>query len=125
MPLQYWWDSIFHFRLFDELTSNFSSQPPRALFKLKQKPNYHFLKSFGCACYPILQPYNKHKFEFHKSKCVFLGYSSNHKGYECLHSSSCLYITRNINFNETEFPFSFGSFLSSLNSKPCINILPK
>jgi len=27
-------------------------------------PNYTLLKTFGCACYPLLRPYNKHKLDF-------------------------------------------------------------
>lgn len=30
-----------------------------------QKPDYSFLKTFGCACYPHLRLYNKNKLEFH------------------------------------------------------------
>jgi hypothetical protein len=54
-------------------------------FKLLQKqPDYSFLKTFGCACYPLLRPYIPHKLSFRSSKCVFLGYSSTQKGYRCL-----------------------------------------
>lgn len=38
-------------------------------------PNYTKLRAFRCACYPNLRPYNAHKFSFHSTKCVFLGYS--------------------------------------------------
>lgn len=27
------------------------------------KPPFHSLKTFGCACYPFLKPYNSHKFD--------------------------------------------------------------
>jgi len=26
--------------------------------------DYTMLKTFGCACYPLLRPYNKHKLDF-------------------------------------------------------------
>ena len=40
-----------------------------------KKPNYNFLKVFGCACFPYLKNYSIHKLDFHYSKCVFIGYS--------------------------------------------------
>ena len=27
-------------------------------------PDYHFLKTFGCLCYPYIRPYNKHKLQY-------------------------------------------------------------
>ena len=70
-----------------------------------QKPDYKFLRVFGCACFPYLQPYNKHKLAFKTSKCLFLGYGSFHKGYRCLHPSGRVYIARSVAFDETTFPY--------------------
>ena len=42
------------------------------------------LKTFGCACYPYVKPYNKHKLQPRSVKCVFLGYPPLSKGYLCL-----------------------------------------
>ena len=69
-------------------------------------PDSHFLKTFGCTCFPHLRPYNSHKLQFRSSKCLFLGYSSTHKGYLCLHPFGKIYISRNVIFNEHEFPYS-------------------
>lgn len=30
----------------------------------RSKPDYSFLKTFSCLCFPYLRPYNKHKFDF-------------------------------------------------------------
>ena len=79
------------------------SVPFQALFK--QKPDYQFLRIFGCACFPLLRPYNKHKFEFRSQECLFLGYSTAHKGYKCLASNGRLYISKDVVFNELRFPY--------------------
>ncbi|KAL5836933.1 hypothetical protein ACOSQ3_014102 [Xanthoceras sorbifolium] len=61
-----------------------------------QLPNYQFIRAFGFACFPYLRDYNKHKLDFHSSKCVFIGYSIVHKGYRCLHVSGKVYISRHV-----------------------------
>nr|KYP43070.1 hypothetical protein KK1_035513 [Cajanus cajan] len=63
------------------------------------------MKTFGCACYPCLKPYNQHKLQFHTTKCVFLGYSGSHKGYKCLNSTGRIFISRHVVFNNIIFPF--------------------
>lgn len=73
------------------------------------KPNYHFLKTFGCCCYPCLRPYNSNKLSFRSIPCTFLGYSNQHKGYKCLSSDGRLYISRNVTFDELSFPFASKS----------------
>jgi transposase InsO family protein len=41
-------------------------------FKLFQRhPDYSFLKTFGCACYPLLRPYTSHKLHFRSKKCLY------------------------------------------------------
>ena len=79
--------------------------PFQKLFNLR--PNYTFLRVFGCACWPHLRPYNKHKLDFRSTECVFLGYSPSHRGYQCLHlPSKRIYISRHVLFDESSFPFS-------------------
>jgi hypothetical protein len=72
----------------------------------QQKPNYSFLKTIGCACFSLLRPYNNNNFQFHSEQCVFMSYSQLHKDYRCLHiPSQKVYISRNVQFFETHFPF--------------------
>ncbi|KAL5767296.1 hypothetical protein ACOSQ2_014079 [Xanthoceras sorbifolium] len=89
---------------------------PYELLYLK-KPNYQFFKAFGCACYPYLRPYPTHKFNFHTSKCVFIGYSIHHKGYKCLHPSGRVYLSKHVIFNEFDFPFKALFHSSSSQSQ--------
>lgn len=64
---------------------------------------------------------NSHKLDFKSSKCVFTGYSDSHTGYRCLHPSGIIYITRNVIFNELEFPIVVGfPFSVALTSPPFI-----
>ncbi|CAH9083274.1 unnamed protein product, partial [Cuscuta epithymum] len=68
-------------------------------------PDYSFLRVFGCSCFPFLRPYNKHKMDFHSEECVFIGYSTQHKGYKCLSPSGRVYISKDVVFNESKFPY--------------------
>jgi histone deacetylase 1/2 len=54
-----------------------------------------------------LRPYNKSKLAFRSNRCVFLGYSSHHKGVKCLDpSTGRVYISRDVVFDEIVFPFA-------------------
>jgi hypothetical protein len=100
-------------RLPTPLLKNLS--PFKKLFS--QVPDYKFLKVFGCPCFPNLRAYNSHKFSLHSKPCVFLGYSTLHKGYKCYHSETGrIYVSRDVIFHEDVFPFS--------NTPPSANPAP-
>lgn len=62
-----------------------------------QSPKYNFLRVFGCACFPCLRPYNNNKMDFRSKSCVFIDYSLNHHGYQCLdRSSGHIYLSRHV-----------------------------
>jgi histone deacetylase 1/2 len=108
MPLKFWDEAFLAATYLINCTPSkvidFAT-PLEHLFK--QTPDYSSLRVFGCACYPNLRPYNHHKLEFRSKQCVFLGYSNMHKGFKCLEiSSGRVYISRDVVFDETEFPFS-------------------
>ncbi|XP_019435087.1 PREDICTED: uncharacterized protein LOC109341601 [Lupinus angustifolius] len=81
------------------------------------KPDYTFLKVFGCACFPLLRPYNNHKLQLRSSQCTFLGYSSMHKGYKCLSKEGRLYISKDVVFNENIFPYASDSNIPNSSKK--------
>jgi hypothetical protein len=86
--------------------------PYYALFGIH--PSYDHLRVFGCACYPNLASTAPHKLAPRSTRCVFLGYSPDHKGYRCLDlTSHRVLISRHVVFNESDFPFS-SSLAASL-----------
>uniref|UniRef100_A0A803PZP0 Reverse transcriptase Ty1/copia-type domain-containing protein n=1 Tax=Cannabis sativa TaxID=3483 RepID=A0A803PZP0_CANSA len=48
------------------------------------------------------------------------GYNTSHKGYNCLTPTGCIYISRNVVFNELEFPFKHGFLNNYKTPKPVI-----
>lgn len=54
--------------------------------------------------------------------CVFLGYTADHKGYNCLHlPTRRIYISRDVYFDENKFPFATSVGLpSSTHSTPTL-----
>lgn len=59
----------------------YNDSPYNKLFQCSL--DYSHLRSFGCVCYPLHCPYSSHKLAFRSKMCLFLGYSSHHKGYRC------------------------------------------
>lgn len=106
MPLKFWDNAIgTAMHIIDQIlpSSLLTTSPYECLFL--KKPDYSSFRFFGCACYPFLRPYNRHKFQFHSSECAFLGYSTQHKGYMCLDTNGRVYILNDVLFCESRFPF--------------------
>ena len=115
MPLSYWWEAFSTVvYLINRLPSSVNTNESPYSLLFKKDPDYTALKPFGCACYPCLKPYNQHKLQFHTTRCVFLGYSSSHKGYKCVNSHGRIFVSRHVVFNENHFPFQEG-FLDTRN----------
>jgi histone deacetylase 1/2 len=94
-----------------------------------RSPDYHFLCTFGCLCFPFLRPYNNLKLDFHSSSWVFLGYSSSHLGYRCFDiASQRIYISCHVRFHEHVFPFDNYKQIAKVSSTPptqtATNVLP-
>nr|KYP50090.1 Retrovirus-related Pol polyprotein from transposon TNT 1-94 [Cajanus cajan] len=107
LPLQFWdfsfTTAVYLINRLPSAALNFDV-PFTVLFN--KSPDYKFLRTFGCACFPFLRPYASHKLHFRSQECVFLGYSNSHKGYKCLSSSSRIYISKDVIFNEHRFPYT-------------------
>ncbi|KAH9684823.1 retrovirus-related pol polyprotein from transposon RE2 [Citrus sinensis] len=107
LPFKFWWDA-FHTAVYhiNRLPSPVLQLLTPYEKTFKHKPDYDFLRCFGCSCYPYLRDYNKHKFAYHSSKCIFISYSPSHKGYKCLHHSGRVYVARHVTFDESVFPYA-------------------
>jgi len=82
-----------------------------------RSPDYHFLRTFRCLCFPFLRPYNNHKLDFRSSPCVFFGYSSSHLGYRCFDiASHRIYISRHVRFHEHVFPFDNSKQIAKVST---------
>jgi hypothetical protein len=70
-------------------------------------PTYDHLHVFGYACYTNTSATVPHKLSPCSTRCLFLGYSSDHKGYRCLDlASHRIIISRHVIFDEDVFPLA-------------------
>lgn len=73
----------------------------------RQHLDYGTLRVLGCKCFPYLGDYRTNKLEPKSLTCVFLGYSSKHKGYKCFNpTSSRINISQHVVFDENVLPFT-------------------
>ena len=102
MPLKFWDEAfVTAVYLINRLPSKVIDNETHYARLLKQQPDYSLLRVFGCAYWPNLRPYNTRKLQFRSKRCVFLGYSNQHKGFKCLdQSEGRVYISRNVVFDE-------------------------
>jgi histone deacetylase 1/2 len=120
LPISYWdhaFLTVVH--LINRLpTASLSFKIPYTVL-FHKNPDFHSFKAFGCACFPLLRPYNTHKFDFRSHECIFVGYSNTHKGYKCLSPNGRIFISKDVLFNEDRFPYS--SLFSASNNNSLIN----
>jgi histone deacetylase 1/2 len=117
LPITYW-DHAFltAVHLINRLpTASLSFKIPYTIL-FNKNPDFTFFRVFGCACFPLLRPYNAHKFDFRSHECIFLGYSNTHKGYKCLSPTGRVYISKDVLFNECRFPYKILFATSTQNS---------
>lgn len=117
LPLRFW-DEAFLTAcyLINRLPTRVLSNSTPITKLLNITPDYSFLRTFGCACWPSLRKYNSHKLDFRSTMCVFLGYSPVHKGYKCLdRKTGRIYISRDVIFDENVFLFATPNSVSDLS----------
>jgi hypothetical protein len=126
MPLKYWDEAFLTtVYLINRLPNKViqSQTPMERLFG--NSGDYSLLRTFGCACWQNFRPYNRYKLAFRSKQCVFIGYSNLHKGYKCLDiSTGRLYISRDIVFDETVFPFAALHSNAGARLRAEIELLP-
>lgn len=71
-----------------------------------KQPDYMTLKVFGCLCFPLLMSYIQHKLMFRSKQCVYLGVSPTYKAHKFLGVEGRIFISKDVRFNEAEYPFS-------------------
>lgn len=83
-------------------------------------PNYSFMPTFGCLCYPYLRLYNKHKMSYYSSPCLFLGYPASYRGYRCIDlNTKKIFICKHVRFDEGVFPLA----ISSMQGSQCLLVM--
>uniref|UniRef100_A0A453GS21 Integrase catalytic domain-containing protein n=1 Tax=Aegilops tauschii subsp. strangulata TaxID=200361 RepID=A0A453GS21_AEGTS len=71
-----------------------------------RSPTYDHLHVFGCLCFPNLYATSQHKLAPRSTRCVFLGYPLEHKGYRYFDlTSRKVIVSRHVTFDETIFPY--------------------
>ncbi|KAG8503604.1 hypothetical protein CXB51_001615 [Gossypium anomalum] len=116
LPLDLWYYAFAHsVHLINRLPTPVLQKRSPYEVLYQDRPSYSYLKVLGCACYPCLRSYHRHKLQFRSAQCVFLGVGMNQKGYKCLDSSGRVFISRHVTFDESLFPFQKRFSLESLS----------
>jgi hypothetical protein len=117
LPRRYWAEGIHTATyLLNHLptTTIQAACPHLALFG--SVPSYEHLHVFGCTCYPNMTATAPHKLSPRSTRCVFLGYSIDHKGYRCLDlSTNRLIVSRPVIFDEDSLPLVASPSLTDLD----------
>ncbi|PKU69741.1 Retrovirus-related Pol polyprotein from transposon TNT 1-94 [Dendrobium catenatum] len=108
VPYKFWPDAtITSVYLINHMPSPTTSNKSPFELLYNHHPDYSHLRTFGCACYPLIPSALRNKLQPKAHSCVFLGYSENYKGYKCLDiSTNKLFMSRHLTFAENIFPFS-------------------
>ena len=119
VPLKYWDEAVLTsvFLINRTPTSVLNGASPFE-FIYKRAPKFDHLRVFGCLCFST--KLNIHdKFSEKADKCILLGYSTEQKGYKLLNlNTKSVFVSRDVKFYESVFPFKFGSDNTEHNTVP-------
>jgi hypothetical protein len=108
LPRRYWAEG-FHTAtyLLNRLSTTAIQAMCRHLAVFGSAPSNEHLRIFGCACYPNTAATAPHKLSPRSTRCVFLGYSVDHKGYRYLDLlTNHLIVFRHVVFDEVSIPLA-------------------
>nr|XP_009788648.1 PREDICTED: uncharacterized protein LOC104236429 [Nicotiana sylvestris] len=111
LPTRYWEECVMTATyLIKRLPTTYLNNKCPFELLYQKKPNYSYLRSFGCLCYPTVPNIYRDKFELRTTPYIFVGYPFGTKGYKVLSlDTKRIHIFRDVIFHENIFPFSFGS----------------
>jgi hypothetical protein len=118
LPATYWAEALHTAtHLLNRLPSKAVSHPTPHFALYGTAPSYDHLRVFGCACYPNTSATAPNKLSPRSTRCLFLGYSPDHKGYRCLDlTSHRIIISRHVVFDEDVFPLAGSTTPTDLDS---------
>ena len=86
-------------------------------------PDYRHIRSFGSACFALLQPHEHNKLEPRSRLCCFLDYGETQKGYRCYDPvSHRLHVSRNVVFWKYRSFIELSHFRVSLSSSSVLDL---
>jgi hypothetical protein len=105
LPMRYWVEGLHTATyLLNRLPTTTIQAACPHLFLFGSAPSYEYLRVFGCTCYSNTTATAPHKLSPCSTRCVFLGYSADHKCYRCLDlSTNLLIVSRHVVFDEDNF----------------------
>lgn len=108
LPTHYWVEALHKATyLLNMLPTKTITKPCPYSVLFGTTSSYDHLCVFGCAGYPNISATAKHKLASRSTRCVFLEYPSNHKGYRYLSTNHI--ISKHVFFNEAKFPFAYST----------------
>uniref|UniRef100_A0A2N9ICW1 Integrase catalytic domain-containing protein n=1 Tax=Fagus sylvatica TaxID=28930 RepID=A0A2N9ICW1_FAGSY len=102
-----------------------SNQTPYERF-FGSPPHYQHLRSFGSACFVLLQPHEHNKLEPRSRLCCFLGYGETQKGYRCYDPiAHRLRVSRHVVFWEHRLFIEVSQFRPSFSLSSLSDLFPE